>query len=160
MILAAPNWPGQTLPWGARARFVGPPPSPQNRGLGEAPGYYCYDANRPSWLPYWVDDITESLCKWSPSTIGKQLTDCTLGLNSSLCQTPTATQANPTVSGPGVAGPGDPTNVPTCSLFQTLNSDTNTCDFDFFSTPVIVGGIAVLFGLMFVGGGSPRRYGR
>lgn len=30
----------------------------------------CYDASRPSWLPYWLDDITESNCKYPTSLIG------------------------------------------------------------------------------------------
>jgi len=27
------------------------------------PDESCFDTNRPSWLPYWLDDLTESSCK-------------------------------------------------------------------------------------------------
>jgi hypothetical protein len=33
-------------------------------GLGAYPTDPCYDPNRPSWLPYWLDDLTESDCKY------------------------------------------------------------------------------------------------
>jgi hypothetical protein len=32
----------------------------------------CYDSTRPDWLPYWIDDPTESACKYSsPSLVGQ-----------------------------------------------------------------------------------------
>jgi len=33
------------------------------RGLGMYPDETCFDPTRPSWLPYWLDDISESACK-------------------------------------------------------------------------------------------------
>lgn len=70
-------------------------------GLAEYPGYYCYDANRPSWLPYWVPDLTELSCETSLSTIAGNLTAC---LSSSpTCGVPP--NPNPAVSGPGAGGP-------------------------------------------------------
>lgn len=32
-------------------------------GLGMYPDETCFDTTRPSWLPYWIDDIVESKCK-------------------------------------------------------------------------------------------------
>lgn len=33
-------------------------------GVGVYPGSPCYDPDRPSWLPYWIDDLSESGCKF------------------------------------------------------------------------------------------------
>jgi hypothetical protein len=33
-------------------------------GLGAYPTDPCYDPSRPTWLPYWFDDLTESDCKY------------------------------------------------------------------------------------------------
>jgi len=38
-------------------------------GLAAYPGDPCYDPDRPTWLPYWLDDFTESDCKWNASNI-------------------------------------------------------------------------------------------
>ena len=38
-------------------------------GFGVYPGDPCYDQDRPTWLPYWLDDFTESDCKWGASNI-------------------------------------------------------------------------------------------
>lgn len=40
-----------------------------HHGMGVYPGDPCYDSSRPSWLPYWLDDFTESDCKWGSSNI-------------------------------------------------------------------------------------------
>jgi hypothetical protein len=72
------------------------------RGLGEYPGYYCYDANRPSWLPYWVDSFTEEQCNLSPSNIAGSIASCLNPLSAD-CSTPA--NPNPLISGPGVGGP-------------------------------------------------------
>ena len=32
-------------------------------GLGMYPDETCFDVTRPSWLPYWLDDLSESACK-------------------------------------------------------------------------------------------------
>ena len=120
------------------------------RGMGEYPGYYCYDADRPDWLPYWIDDLTESECKWSPTTVAKTLYDCATG--SPNCGTPTPAQANPNLSGPGVAAPGTPANVPTCTGLQTLDVASNTCQLNLSSTPTMLmigAGIALV---IFLGG--------
>lgn len=121
------------------------------RGLGEYPGYYCYDANRPSWLPYWIDSINESLCKYSPSTIAGNVAACATGNPS--CGAPTPQQANPSLSGPGVTGPGytanpGPTNVPICTGSDVLDPSTNTC--------VPGGGLAARFVNLF-GGAAPNQ---
>jgi hypothetical protein len=39
-------------------------------GLAAYPGDPCYDPDRPSWLPYWLDDFTESDCKYNATNIG------------------------------------------------------------------------------------------
>lgn len=38
-------------------------------GLAAYPGDPCYDSGRPSMLPYWLDDFTESDCKYNASNI-------------------------------------------------------------------------------------------
>ena len=122
-----------------------------NRGMGEYPGYYCYDAARPSWLPYWLDDLTESACKWSPSTIAGNIKACATGDTS--CGDPTAAQANPNLSGPGVAPPGAPTNVPVCTGLYSLDVPSNTCKINLLSnTPVLLGAAGLFLAFAFFGG--------
>lgn len=114
------------------------------RGVGEYPGYYCYDANRPSWLPYFIDSVTESKCKYSPATIAGNISACAAGSVS--CGTPSAAQQNPDLSGPGVAPAGTPSNTPNCGTFQSFNPDTAQCQIDLgapSSMLWIFGGIAV-----------------
>jgi hypothetical protein len=42
------------------------------RGVGAYPDDPYYDVNRPSWLPYWIDDSAESAMKYgSTSTVGQ-----------------------------------------------------------------------------------------
>lgn len=132
----------------------------RKRGMGEYPGYYCYDAARPSWLPYWIDDFTESTCKYSPSTIAGNIKACVTGDSS--CGTPTEAQADPTLSGAGVAPAGAQTNVPTCTGLYSLDVASNTCKLDLLSnTPLLIGvGLLAIFGMTVMGGGSARRYGR
>jgi hypothetical protein len=129
----------------------------RNPGLGEYPGYYCYDANRPSWLPYWLDSITESTCKYSPSTIAGNIKACATGDAS--CNPPTAAQANPELSGPGVATPGTVVNVPTCTGAYELDLASNTCKLNFASTPMLlaIGGAGLgLLTLVLATGGRRR----
>lgn len=108
-----------------------------SRGLAEYPGYYCYDANRPSWLPYWLDDFTEESCKLSPSTIAGNIVACTTG--SPTCGTPPA--PNPDVSGPGAGGPdlssGDST-AGTQPIGNVLTDNPTT-------TWLVIGGVILLF---------------
>lgn len=114
------------------------------RGVAEYPGYYCYDANRPSWLPYFIDSFTESACKWSPSTIAGNIKTCALG--SPLCGNPSQAQQDPSLSGPGVAPAGTPSNTPTCTgLFSNFDPNTGQCGFDPTSNAFLftVGGLAV-----------------
>lgn len=122
----------------------------QKLGMGEYPGYYCYDKDRPSWLPYWLDDFTESKCKWSPSTIVGNIVACTTG--DPTCGTPSQQAQNPNVSGPGVAKAGEPTNIPRCSQFETFNPDTNQCEFGITKpSTLIVAGLAVFAAMMLKG---------
>lgn len=105
------------------------------RGMGEYPGYYCYDANRPSWLPYWIDDFAESACKWNPATIAGNLTQCIIGSPS--CPTGFTTPLNPYPSTPVVADPTvsgggtDPANQ--CPIFTSYNPQTGQCEFSLTS---------------------------
>ena len=120
---------------------------PRPRGVGEYPGYYCYDAARPSWLPYWIDDFTESACKWNPKTVAGNIAACATGDPS--CGTPTPAQADPSKSGPGVAAPGEATNVPVCTGAYSLDVATNTCKLQLTSPMllIVLGGAA---GLLFL----------
>lgn len=105
---------------------------PARNGLGEYPGYYCYDANRPSWLPYWIDDLTESECKYSLSTMAGDISACAAGDQScaSGLTTPwnpypqnVTTPQNPSVSGGGV----NPANQ--CGFLQSWNANDQQCEF-------------------------------
>jgi hypothetical protein len=93
------------------------------RGLGEYPGYYCYDAGRPSWLPYWLDDWTESTCKARPSTIIGNVTSCLNPLSAD-CSTPT--NPNPNISGPGAGGPPLAAGNSTASVEPIVTPDIPT----------------------------------
>jgi len=111
--------------------------------LAEYPGYYCYDKDRPSWLPYWLDDFTESACKWNPQTIAGNIYACATG--DPTCGPPSKAAQNPNVSGPGVAPAGEPTNVPRCGSFETYNPSSNQCEFSFTKPEtLIVAGFSVL----------------
>lgn len=89
-------------------------------GLGEYPGYFCYDAARPSILPYWLDDFTESACKYSISNIVADVTSCLAG--SPDCGAPP--NPNPAISGPGAGGPA-------------LNAGNSTASIDPIQTVTI-----------------------
>jgi hypothetical protein len=49
-----------------KRRWINKGPRPRRvcvRGVGAYPDETCFDPARPSWLPYWIDDLTESGCK-------------------------------------------------------------------------------------------------
>lgn len=116
----------------------------RRRGVGEYPGYYCYDAGRPSWLPYWLDSVSESMCKWSPVTVTGNLRACLGG--SPTCKNPSIAQQDPELSGPGIAPSGSPSNMPTCGLFQGFDPDTNQCEFDISSPSFLVLAVGAVAG--------------
>jgi hypothetical protein len=87
-------------------------------GLAEYPGYVCYDATRPSWLPYWLDTLGEETCKLSQ-----------VAGNVKACLNPVGTQCSPdsyvnfnmvsgqpnldpNVSGAGILGTDTGSNAP------------------------------------------------
>ncbi len=104
------------------------------RGLAAYPGEYCYDAARPSLLPYWIDDFTEMACdiKGAPQTIATCLNPLSSGCDpNSLINLNISSQTpntDPTVSGAGVAAPGSANNA-VCGSFQTANA-AGVCVFD------------------------------
>lgn len=129
----------------------------RRRGVGEYPGYYCFDANRPSWVPYWFDTPTESACKWNPGTIIGNIAACSTGASS--CSPPTAAQQNPALSGPGIvgssAGPGV-SNNPSCPAFQSYDFTSAQCVFDPTSGSFMVavaGGLGLLVIALLMSGG-------
>lgn len=95
-------------------------------GMGEHPGFYCYDANRPSWLPYWWDTWGESVCKLK--AVPGNIAACLNPFDPNCASTsepgswvnvreaaglPVADlNVDPTVSGPGIAEEGEATNAP------------------------------------------------
>jgi hypothetical protein len=93
------------------------------QGLGEYPGYYCYDANRPSWLPYWIDDFAEEECNLSPSNIASSIASCLNPLSAD-CSTPT--NPNPLVSGPGTGGPALAAGNSTAGVDPIVSQDIGT----------------------------------
>lgn len=42
-------------------------------GIGMYPTDPCYDQDRPSWLPYWIDDSTESACYYGTDSLLGQM---------------------------------------------------------------------------------------
>ena len=40
-----------------------------DRGLGLYPGDACFDESRPSMLPYWIDDFSESTCFYNSNSV-------------------------------------------------------------------------------------------
>ena len=107
-------------------------------GLGEYPGYRCYDANRPSWLPYWIDTFSESNCKYKPTEIAGNVWACATG--DPTCATPPPGQ-DPTKSGAGI----DPSLYPRCNQFQTLNPDTGQCEVNVTSPGLLIVAAVALF---------------
>lgn len=43
------------------------------QSLGAYPDQVWYDPTRPSWLPYWIDDFTESANKYGSTSITDQM---------------------------------------------------------------------------------------
>lgn len=96
-------------------------------GLGEYPGYVCYDASRPSWLPNWLDTWAESACKLrqAPQNVASCLnplsTQCSpdswINLNT-FSGTP---NYDPNVSGSGILGAEEGSNAPP-GLLDTVSS--------------------------------------
>jgi hypothetical protein len=111
------------------------------RGLGEYPGYYCYDANRPSWLPYWIDSFTEEQCNLSPSNIAGSIASCLNPLSAD-CSTPQ--NPNPLISGPGVGGPPLAAGNSTASVAPIVTQDIGTNIGQAIGSTVtgVVGGVA------------------
>jgi len=108
-------------------------------GLGEYPGYVCYDATRPSWLPNWLDTPTESLCKLkqAPGNIAACLnplaTNCAPDSLVNLNVASATPNLDPTVSGAGIVGTDQPNNTPTGGLSLNMNT-----------TLLLAAGLAVL----------------
>ncbi len=129
------------------------------RGMGEYPGYYCYDAQRPSWLPYWIDSVSESLCKWNPKTIGGNIYACATG--DPTCGTPTPEQQDPNLSGPGIeTDPAAKTNVPKCDRFSSFDPATGQCSFNFTAPSSLIAIGIGIFAMSVLFQPGPRRYGR
>lgn len=53
------------------------------KGLGAYPSDSYYDPDRPSWLPYWIDTLTESSLKWGAYPGVTTLDESAYGLPSS-----------------------------------------------------------------------------
>lgn len=105
------------------------------RALGMYPDQTCFDTNRPSWLPYWLDDFTESSCK----------------MNLLIAGNPTGNTAQP--GQPGV-DPGTVANAELACAAQsgTWDASTSVCKPDLlhqYGWWVLGGGVMVamlLFG--------------
>ena len=62
-------------------------------GMGAYPGTPCYDPARPTWLPYWFDDLTESDCKY-PNGVLSDLPQAESNITGVVGQTAGATVAD------------------------------------------------------------------
>ena len=97
-------------------------------GLAEYPGYVCYDAARPSWLPYWWDTWTESTCKLKQATgnivacINPLATNCSPDSWANANIASATPNLDPSVSGAGIVGTDQPNNTPSGAL--TFNTST------------------------------------
>ncbi len=119
-------------------------------GLAEYPGYVCYDASRPSWLPNWLDTWGESVCKLkqAPANVGA----CLNPLATS-CAPDSYVNANvfsgkpntdPNVSGAGILGTDEGSNAPP-GLMQTLGANFPDLSFNPGNALLWVGlGVAAL----------------
>lgn len=98
----------------------------ERTGMGEYPGFYCYDKDRPSWMPYWWDTWGESVCKVKAvpgnifSCVNPLSTDCAstresgsyFNARESVGLKPGIPNKDASISGPGIAPEGEPTNEP------------------------------------------------
>lgn len=97
-------------------------------GLAEYPGYVCYDATRPTWLPNWLDTFAESACKLrqAPGNVAACLnplaTNCAPDSWVNLNIASATPNYDPNVSGAGIVGADQPNNTPSGPL--ALNTNT------------------------------------
>jgi hypothetical protein len=130
------------------------------RGVGMYPDETCYDSARPSWLPNWLDDFTETACKANELLFGnptgntaqpgtfKTVQDASGNPVVVPAAAPAAVQ-NALATCAGRGGKWDPTlQVCTPGLTETLTG----------FLPWIVGGVVAVMVLPAVlGGGGGRR---
>lgn len=68
----------------------------RTRGLGADPSNPCYDPNRPSWMPYWLNDGNETAClnaAGNPVSMWAQIQQA--GVNPSFEPNPVIAQQTP-----------------------------------------------------------------
>jgi hypothetical protein len=73
--------------------------------LGLDPSNACYDPNRPSLLPYWINDSTETACLQA----AEGSVSAYAGFTEPTVQAPTLTPTLSTVTSPGLPAGYDPT---------------------------------------------------
>src|SRR5271170_1740018 len=94
------------------------------RSLGMYPDETCFDPNRPSWLPYWIDDLTETACEANELIYGN-----TSGNTAQAAQMITVTNPDGTTSVVSAAAPATIANAQAQCVAQggTWNPVLNAC---------------------------------
>lgn len=145
------------------------------RGVGAYPDDPYFDPQRPSWLPYWIDDSTESQAKYAFLS-GTGVTAQEIVNPGSVYVAPPAPPPVGAPSGPDLTVPpasgqtaqatvdqiisdqAAAQKVQASGFFSSLNSVVNPAG----GTNWLLWGAVGLgvFALVAMGGGSPGRYGR
>jgi hypothetical protein len=126
-------------------------------GMGMYPGDECYDPTRSSWLPYWLDTWTESLCKYGNDSAEKDIKVAQAAAAEVIKQdqidaaggdesvVDTSKSDAETVRLAIARDAAAASRPKTCTGFNTYNTTSKVCEFD-PSRPsflFLVGGIAV-----------------
>ena len=117
------------------------------RGVGTYPDETCFDAQRPSWLPYWLDDFTESGCKANELLFGNPTGNTAQpGTFQNVVQSDGTTVAVPAASPAAVLN----AQAQCANIGGTWNAALQSCTPGLASTfsgfiPWVVSGLALLF---------------
>jgi hypothetical protein len=100
------------------------------RGVGAYPTDSYYDPNRPSWMPYWMNDLTESNAEYNNAPFASQVVQAAESMGGAVG---------------GVIG-GTAGSVVGGAVSAAVPAATGLPDW---TTPLLIGGIA-LVGMMVV----------
>jgi hypothetical protein len=111
-------------------------PMATGRGMGQYPGDSCYNPDRPSWLPYWIDTFSEEACRYSETVHG------------AFVSVPSNPPGGPAPVGPSNAGqmtnPGEFTGIDSTPDYQAWAAEVAkglNPGMDWSKIALLVGGI-------------------